>query len=111
MSARIASRIAWSLCLLCVALAVGSLLLGPLNGYSLREILLEEDALTVAVMVVTFSVVGALIASHRPKNTIGWIFCAAALFQGLNVFGQGYATYALITRPGSLPLGVEVSWL
>ena len=110
MGRRAAAWVAWSLCLLCVALAVGSLLLSSLNGDSLREIVVEEEVLTVAVLTTTFSIVGALIASHRPKNPIGWIFCAAALFQGLNAFGDEYATYALITRPGSLPLGVEVSW-
>jgi hypothetical protein len=62
-------------------------------------------------LTVAFSIVGALIASHRPGNPIGWIFCAAALFQGLAVFGDEYATYALITRPGSLTLGPEMSWL
>ncbi len=110
MRTRAATWVAWSLCLLCVALAAGSLLLSSLNGYSLREIVVE-DVLAVVVLTTTFSIVGALIASHRPKNPIGWIFCAAALFQGLNVFGDQYATYALITRPGSLPIGVEVSWL
>jgi hypothetical protein len=52
-----------------------------------------------------------LILSHRPENTIGWIFCAAALFQALSEFGLEYATYSLITRPGALPLGAEMSWL
>ena len=111
MSARPTTWMAWSLCLLCVALAAGSLLLGLLNGYSLREIVVEEGVVTVAALTTTFSTVGALIASRRPRNPIGWIFCAAALFQVLSVFGQGYATYALIVRPGSLPLGAEMSWL
>jgi hypothetical protein len=98
------------MCLLSVGLAVGALLLWLLNGRTLIGFLREGDG-AVVVLVVSFSVVGALILSHRPENTIGWIFCAAALFQALSEFGFEYATYALITQPGSLPLGAEMSWL
>jgi hypothetical protein len=110
MSRRTAAWLAWSLCLLCVGLAVGALLLWLLNGRSLIGFVREGDA-AVAVLVVSFSVVGALIVSHRPENTIGWIFCTAALCQGLAEFELEYATYALITRSGSLSLGPEMSWL
>jgi ABC-type uncharacterized transport system permease subunit len=110
MSRRTAAWLAWSVCLLCVGLAVGALLLWLLNGRSLIGFVREGDA-AVAVLVVSFSVVGALIVSHRPENTIGWVFCTAALCQGLSEFGLEYATYALITRSGSLPLAAEMSWL
>ena len=109
--ARAAVPLAWSLCLLGVALAVGGVLLGPLNGRTLGEIFVEEGIVAIATLTVAFSVVGALVASNRPGNPIGWISCAAALFQGLNVFGWEYATYALLTEPGSLPLGAEMAWL
>jgi hypothetical protein len=99
--------LAWSLCALCVALAAGSFVLALLNGRSPREILIDEGIFAVATLAVAFSVVGALIASHRPANPIGWIFCAAAVFQGVSICGYEYATYALLTRPGSLPLGAE----
>ncbi len=36
---------------------------------------------------------------------------AAALFYGLLSAGEEYAIYALLTNPGSLPLGAELSWL
>jgi hypothetical protein len=104
------ARLAWSLCLVCVGLAAGALLLWLLNGRALIGLVREGDG-AVVVLVVSFSVVGAMILSHRPENTIGWIFCAAALFQALSEFGLEYATYALITRPGTLPLGAEMSWL
>jgi len=107
---RASSWLAWSICLLCVALAVGSLLLAVLNRRTMGEIF-GEAIVTISALTVAFSVVGALIASHRPGNPIGWIFCAAALFQGLSNSGYEYATYALITNPGSLPLGAEMSWL
>jgi hypothetical protein len=111
MGLRASSGLALLACLLCVGLAVGGLVLAPLNGRTMGEILVEGNTLAVAVLTVAFYVVGALIASHRPGNGIGWIFCAVGLFQGLANFGYEYATYALITRPGSLPLGPLMSWV
>jgi len=111
MSIRTAAWIAWSLCLLCVALATASLILGLLNGRTLGEIFISEGIVTFATLTVSFSVVGALVASHRPENPIGLIFLAAALFYGLLIAGEEYAIYALLTNPGSLPLGAELAWL
>ncbi|QIN83845.1 hypothetical protein GBA63_15265 [Rubrobacter tropicus] len=108
---RASSGLALSVCLLCVGFASGSLILAVLNGRTLDEILVQEGILTVAVLTAAFSVVGALIVSHRPGNAIGWIFCAVGLFQGLANFGYEYATYALLTRPGSVPFGAPMSWV
>ena len=111
MGARVYSGLAWFICLLCVTLASGSLLLALLNGRTPGEILIEENIIGIAVLTMAFSVVGALVAAHRPENLIGWVFCGAALFQGLANFGYEYATYALLTRPSSLPLGAAMSWV
>jgi hypothetical protein len=113
MSTRVAAWLAWSLCLLCVALAVASLIFGLLNGRTLGEMVFTEGPtiVTLVTQIVSFSVVGALIASYRPENPIGWLFCAAALFYGLKIAGEEYAIYALLTNPGSLPLGAELAWL
>src|SRR5215207_9547246 len=114
MSARVAAWLARSLCALCVALAVASLILALLNGRTLGEIFLAWDGPSIAVLpawTVSFSVVGALVASHRPENPIGWIFLADGFFYGLLSAGDQYAIYALLTNPGALPLGAEASWL
>jgi hypothetical protein len=115
MSRRAASSyLAWSLCLLCVALTAASLILALLNGRTLAEIFLAWDGPSIATLpteAVSFSVVGALIASHRPENPIGWIFLAEGFCYGLLSAGDEYAIYALLTNPGALPLGAEASWL
>jgi hypothetical protein len=103
-------RLAWSLCLLCVGLVLCAPLLWVLNGRTLAGFISEGDG-AIVVLVISFSVVGALIVSHRPENKIGWIFCAAALFQALSEVGLEYAKYALVTNPGSLPFGAELAWL
>ena len=97
-----------------VALAAASLILALLNGSTLYDIFLARGGPPIAhlaIIAVSFSVVGALIASHRPENPIGWLFLAAALFYGIVIAGEEYAIYALFTNPGSLPLGAEASWL
>jgi hypothetical protein len=114
MSVRVAVWLAWSLCALCVVLAVASLILALLNGRTLGEIFLALDGPSIATLpteAVSFSVVGALIGSHRPENPIGWIFLAEGFFYGLLSAADEYAIYALLTNPGALPLGAEASWL
>jgi hypothetical protein len=111
MSRRAASSyLAWWLCTLCVALAAASLILGLLNGRTLGEIFIAWS-ITFATLIVSFSVIGALIASQRPENPIGWIFLAVGFCYGLLSAGDEYAIYALLTNPGALPLGAEASWL
>jgi hypothetical protein len=113
MSTRAVAWLAWSLCLMNLALAAASLILALLNGQPLGEIFIARgpSIVNLAIIAVSFSVVGALIASHRPANPIGWVFCAAAFFYGLLIAGEEYAIYALLTNPGALPLGAELSWL
>src|SRR2546429_1815731 len=112
MSARRTTWLAWSLGLLCTALAAGSLLFGALNGTTPYTMLTHEQGLfTIATLVVAFALVGAPLAAYRPQNPIGWICCSAALFQGLNIFSEGYSRYALLTAPAALPGGALVAWL
>ena len=85
MSRRTAAWLAWSLCLLCVVLAVAGLILALLNGLTLSEIFLAWSGPPVATLlaqIVSFSVVGALIASHRRENPIGLIFLTVGFFYG-----------------------------
>jgi hypothetical protein len=112
-SVRVAAWLAWSLCALCVALAAASLILGLLNGRTLSEIFTAWSGPAIgalAALIGSFSV-GALIASHRPENPIGWIFLSVGFCYGLLSAGDEYAIYALLTSPGSLPWGAEASWL
>src|SRR5215213_6624363 len=113
MNLRAAAWLAWSLCVLCVALAAASQILALLNGRTLGQIFMAGgySIVTLATLTVSFSVVGALIASQRPENPIGWIFLAVGFCYGLLSAGDEYAIYVLLTNPGALPLGAEASWL
>lgn len=59
----------------------------------------------------TFGIVGWLIASRRPDNTIGWVFLAIGLSQAIDVFAGTYAYYGLVVAPEPLPLAAELSWV
>jgi signal transduction histidine kinase len=63
---------------------------------------------------ITFSagmaIVGGLIATRRPRHRIGWLLLFIGLTQAMVEFSSAYAHYALLYRPGSLPLGDVSSW-
>jgi hypothetical protein len=63
-----------------------------------------------SVVIIAFSTVGALVASRRPENPIGWLFCGGALVWSLGELALEYGVYSLVTAPGSLPAGVWVAW-
>jgi hypothetical protein len=106
---RVGVWLTWGLCGLCVALAVVSLAFGARNYESLA-VLLATDGHSV-VVAVSFPVVGALIATHRPQNLIGWTFCAVGLAFALVTSAYEYAVYTLQTAPDALPGGPLAIWV
>jgi hypothetical protein len=108
---RAAAWVAVPLGSLNAAFSLLSLLLAGLAGWSLSRYL-GNYTLAASILAVSYSIVGALIASHRPGNPLGWIFLAVGFSQGLEQFAGTYANYALVTNPGSsLPDGPLMSWL
>jgi hypothetical protein len=99
--------------LLALILALLALMLGfalsrrPLQGiddFGARDV-------TFIVSFVAFVPMGALIASRRPENPIGWIACGIGLFNVASAAGYEYALRALLVDPGSLPGGALASWV
>jgi hypothetical protein len=69
--------LAWALCGLTTCLAIvlfGADLLSP--NHSSNVFKLASDAFFVLVMPAVFGIVGALIVSRQPRNTIGWLLMA-----------------------------------
>lgn len=104
MSSRTASRLAWSVGTLSLALIAATLVLiflgwsTPLpSGWTTWQ----ERALSVAEFIGA-PIVGGLIASRRPANIYGWLWLGlVGMAQALLQFGQAYAAYALVVDPGS----------
>jgi hypothetical protein len=98
--------------LLFMALAaeVGVVLLNLLMSDRADRALLS--VLPFAIVIVSaYAIVGWLIASRRPGNSIGWIFLAIALSLGGLVFATTYVRYGLVVAPGSLPFADVLSWV
>jgi hypothetical protein len=57
-----------------------------------------------------FAVVGALIASRRPRNPIGWILLTDGLLWMLTNMFDFYSIYG-VARPGSVPFPIVVAGL
>ena len=60
---------------------------------------------------VAFPTVGALIASRRPTNPIGWLLIAIGVLGATGGLAEGYWRYALVVQPGSLPAGELMLWI
>ena len=56
-------------------------------------------------------ILGGVIASHRPQNPYGWLWCAIGLGLGVSFLAVGYGAYALVVEPGALPGGVAAAWV
>jgi hypothetical protein len=112
MSTRAASWLAWSLVTLSVVLLVGGIALDQMTRSTAQErpYYGPVDAVLYLATVLTFSVVGAIIASRQPRNSIGWIFCAIGLVMGLNSFTGGYAEYRLSGSSAAGSLAETAAW-
>jgi hypothetical protein len=104
MSRRAASWLAWSLCALSLVLTGLGLLFHILNlpDPSVPTFTYWVES---TVMGVGASIVGAIIASRRTHNPIGWLLCVSGLVFGAVMFATEYAIYALLEAPGTLPAG------
>ncbi|MBA3425146.1 MAG: hypothetical protein H0U04_11550 [Rubrobacter sp.] len=110
MSTRTAAQLAWSLCALSLALMVLALLLLIL-GLSHPGTPVYDPWLDNTVTTISYAPVGALIASRRPENPVGWLLCLFGLAISSSFFSAEYAIYALLVQPGSLPVGEAGAWI
>jgi DNA-binding SARP family transcriptional activator len=109
MRGRAASQLAWSLGALALALFAAGVVLSFLESSPHGPRLGTTDRLLFAVFL-TCAGVGALVASRRPGNPIGWLLLAEGLLFEFVGFSIAYVRYALFARPGSLPAGRIVAW-
>jgi len=110
MSVRVATRLAWSLCALSLVKTILSVLLLALN-YSHAKTYIYGFWLENTVLPISFSIIGAVIASRLPANPLGWLFCAAACVSAVAHLSGEYAIYALLAQPDTLPAGGALAWL
>jgi hypothetical protein len=112
MSRRIASWLAWSLAGLSVAMAAATVALHiatrsvqPPSSWGTGG---DSAVLVFVLPFLAFPLVGALIASRRPNNPIGWICLAVGIFWMLVLVSDAYGLYGLKVRPGSVPFPAAI---
>jgi hypothetical protein len=101
--------LAWSLWAIAFALTGLSLLLHFLNlshpGTHVFDWWLGNS------LVVIDATVGAIVASRRPENLVGWLLCLSGVALSTSNFASQYAIYALLAEPGLLPAGEAMAWI
>ena len=110
LSTRTASWLAWTIWAVSMALTVLSLWLLVL-GFSRPNVPVYPYWAEGTLLAVGYSTVGAVVASRRPGNPVGWVLCSIGLSWGAYHFSSEYATYALLAAPGSLPAAKAAAWI
>ncbi len=113
MSRRTSAWLAWSLavvslvlCVAAIGLYLGTRSLHPPSSWGTGG---DSAVLIFVVPYLTFPLVGALIASNRPKNPIGWICLAVGIFWMLANLSSSYGMYGLrVASPGSVPFPAAI---
>jgi hypothetical protein len=109
MNHRTAAWMAWSVWALCVALVASAMLLEFFNpSVPPRDGSVIDGYIGIALL--AYPTVGAIVASHRPKNLVGWILCGIGLLFGVEAFAEAYPYYTLAAGPGSLPGEMFMAW-
>ncbi|HTE18281.1 MAG TPA: hypothetical protein VK689_07855, partial [Armatimonadota bacterium] len=108
MGARAATWLAWSVWALCVALIALTGLLDHLAPHDPRPewspaALFFGEAVVFQALWLPYPTVGAVIASRRPANPVGWLFCFAGLLFIVPRFATAYADYSVYESHDRLP--------
>jgi hypothetical protein len=110
MSRRAAAWVAWSGWLLSmVALALSLLLILFLPASGVITNVVANSVF--AAIVLSFSTVGALIATRQPQNPIGWIMIVAGFGLAATILTGNYVEISLVQPPGRLPATEWVAWV
>jgi signal transduction histidine kinase len=107
MTPRTGARLAWGVWLALIMLVIAGMVLVTLNGPGGA---IAENAGFAAVFL-AMGTVGALVASRRPANPIGWILLGVSAGTAIGFVSDQYAVYALQTDPASLPGGEWAAWI
>jgi hypothetical protein len=115
MSRRTAAWLAWWLAGLSLAMSAASAALyiatpsvQPPSNWGTGG---DSGVLIFVLPFLAFPLVGALIASRRSNNPIGWICLAVGIIWMILPLSTAYGVYGLVVRPGSVPFPAAIGSL
>jgi hypothetical protein len=111
MSTRVASWLAWSIWVFSALFAATALAITALSASAKVSFLEFGAAFNAVAIAAAFSTVGAVVASRRPGNPIGWIMCTMGLLFALSGLGDSYAAYALYSGSEQMPGAPFAAWV
>ena len=109
MNPRTARTLSWGIWGGSVLTIVAAAVLNPISGSSAGDT--AGAAVIGGLIVLDFGTIGALIASRRPRNAIGWLFILSAAAFALTFLGEAYATHAAAIGATNTTLAVLADWL
>ena len=118
MTSRTHARLAWSLWALAMVVGAVSLALRLWNGSAVTSTLEGAEYLSeilwwdvlLPASIPAYATVGAVVASRRPGNAVGWLCLALGALVAVEEATWEYAARTYEVAPGTLPAGVLVSW-
>ena len=112
-----ATGLAWILCGLTVGIAaarLGLAIADPESSAPITDARVPGGGLGVAVFeaaaLAALGVVGAVVASRRPRNPVGWLLCMIPISFGLFMLGRRVFWNLELANPGSISAEL-VAWL
>jgi hypothetical protein len=109
--------VAWGACAMAIAIATARLVLAIVDPDSSAPTTDSrvpdgglELALLEALVIAALGVVGAVVASRRPRNPVGWIMCTIPISFGLFLLGRRVYWSLALAHPGSDAADL-VGWL
>jgi hypothetical protein len=104
--------LAWGLCGLAIALhlAGAGFVIAGLGTETPGDADITIASAGFLIAFYAFPLVGALIASRRADNAIGWLFLALGVVFGATDISSAYADHALFGSSAPLPGGVWAAW-
>jgi hypothetical protein len=118
--------LAWALCGLTVAVALSSLVLaiadpntaGPADASASGPTAHDQPAggyvpyaALTAIVFSAFAVVGAIVATRRPRNPVGWLFGAGSLLWALAVLSNALYWHVAFGRPHPPAASAYLAWV
>ena len=123
MTRRTAAILAWGSCSISVVFVALSIVVTAGNAAVGLTPFGSDIALSVpataglGLVLLSFSLVGAVIAVRRPDNGVGWLFCANGLADSFFNLAGSLEAHGLVTNPGTIPgaawfgLASDALWL